>query len=218
MLHNAFLVIAIVLGYVATATHAWILLWPAVVLAAAWVVYLGSAPGAFMKRPDGTLPWYAWVVWAPIFIWQWIGYEFVRAFSKEPVANEVGPGVWVGRRPHVGELRSDIKIVIDLCAELPAAHGVADGRTYISIPTLDARSPSPEQIADAVDHVIAADGPALIHCAFGHGRSATVAAAVFVRRGAATLDDVEATMKAVRPRIALNEHQRAALRAATKLR
>jgi protein-tyrosine phosphatase len=218
VVHHAFLVIAVALAYVAATTHVWILLWPAAVLAAAWFVYLGSAPGAFMKQPDGRLPWYAWLVWGPIFIWQWLGHEFVRAFSKEPVANEVAPGVWVGRRPRARELRPDIKIVVDLCAELPAAHGVADDRIYVSIPTLDARSPSPEQIATAVDRVIAAGGPALIHCAFGHGRSATVAAAVLVRRGDATLDTVEAKMKASRPKIGLNGNQRRALRAATKLR
>lgn len=218
MIHHAFLVIAVVLAYVAVTTHAWILLWPAGVLAAAWFVYLGSAPNAFMKQPDGRLPWYAWVVWAPIFVWQWLGHEFVRAFSKEPVANEVAPGIWVGRRPRAAELQPDIKIVVDLCAELPAARGVTDDRSYVSIPTLDARSPSPEQIADAVDRVLAANGAALIHCAFGHGRSATVAAAVLVRRGEATLDSVEALMKTSRPKIGLNGNQRAALRAATKLR
>ncbi|MEO8844033.1 MAG: dual specificity protein phosphatase family protein [Kofleriaceae bacterium] len=219
MVHHAFLVLALVLGYVAaTIPYAWIFWWPVAVLVAAWFVYLASAPGAFMKQPDGRLPWYAWVVWAPIFVWQWLAHEFVRAFSKEPVANEVAPGVWVGRRPRTSELRPDIKIVIDLCAELPAARGVTDHRSYVSIPTLDARSPSPEQIASAVDRVVATEGPALIHCAFGHGRSATVAAAVLVRRGDATLETVEATMKVSRPRIGINRIQRAALRAAAKLR
>jgi protein-tyrosine phosphatase len=63
----------------------------------------------------------------------------------------------------------------------------------------------------AVEAVLAARGAAFIHCAFGHGRSATVAAAVLVRRGDATLDDVEAKLRAVRPRIGLNAHQRRAL-------
>ena len=175
MIHHVFLVIAVVLGYVVVATHWWILAWLAAVFGAAWLVYLGSAPRAFMKANDGRQPWYAWLVWAPIFIWQWIAHEFVRAFSKEPVANEVAPGVWVGRRPRANELAADIAIVVDLCAELPAAPGVATSRIYLNIPTLDARAPTPEQIASAVDRVIATTGPALIHCAFGtrsvgHGR------------------------------------------------
>jgi len=52
----------------------------------------------------------------------------------------------------------------------------------------------------AVDAVLATSGAAFIHCAFatplGHG-----AAAVLVRRGEATLADVERKMRAVRPRI-----------------
>jgi hypothetical protein len=48
-------------------TRVWILLWPAVVLLAVAIVYLAQAPGAFGKRPDGTLTWWAWLAWAPIF-------------------------------------------------------------------------------------------------------------------------------------------------------
>jgi protein-tyrosine phosphatase len=220
LINHVFLVIAGVLVYAAVAVRghafAWVAWWLAAVLFAGWVVYLVSAPGAFMKRRDGTLPWYAWVVWAPLFIWQWIGHEFVRAFQKEPVANEVAPGVWVGRRPRARELPPGIAIVVDLCAEMAVAPGVKTDRDYLTIPTLDARAPTPAQIAAAVDQVLAARGPAFIHCAFGHGRSATVAAAVLVRRGDNTLDDVEARMKAIRPRIGLNAHQRAALAAATR--
>jgi protein-tyrosine phosphatase len=114
-------------------------------------------------------------------------------------------------------LPANIAIVVDLCAEMAVASGVKVGRAYLTIPTLDARAPTPAQITAAVDQVIAAGGPAFIHCAFGHGRSATVAAAVLVRRGEATLDDVEAKMRAIRPRIGLNAHQRAALAAASTL-
>ncbi|CAN5120795.1 hypothetical protein BH11MYX1_BH11MYX1_38910 [soil metagenome] len=210
-----FLVIAAVLAYVALAMRdqplAWVAGWLAVVLFAGWVVYLVSAPDAFMKRRDGTLPWYAWLVWAPLFIWQWIGHEFVRAFQKEPVANEVAPGVWVGRRPRARELPPGIAIVVDLCAEMAVAPGVKNGRAYLTIPTLAERAPTQAQVTAAVDQVLATGGPAFIHCAFGHGRSATVAAAVLVRRGDNTLEDVEARMKAIRPRIGLNAHQRAAL-------
>lgn len=221
MINHVFLVIAGVLVYVAVVMRetswAWVAAagWLAGVLLAVWVVYLINAPGAFMKRSAGSLPWYAWAVWAPIFIWQWIGHEFVRAFQQEPVANEVAPGVWVGRRPRARELPPGIALVVDLCAEMAVAPGVKTGRAYLTIPTLDARAPTSMQIAAAVDQVLTAGGPAFIHCAFGHGRSATLAAAVLVRRGDATLEDVEARMKAIRPRIGLNAHQRAALAKAT---
>jgi len=192
-------------------TRLWILLWPAAVLLALAVVYLAGAPRALGKRPDGTLAWWAWLAWAPLFGYMRLLHELARALTDEPVADEVAPGVWVGRRPRRHELPPGIAIVVDLCAELPEAPGVADGRGYLAIPTLDATSPTPDQIARAVDAMLAARGPAFIHCAFGHGRSATVAAALLVRRGDASLDDVERMLRARRPRIGLNAHQRRAL-------
>ena len=120
-----------------------ILWWPAAILVAAWVVYLFDAPRAFGKRADGTLPWYAWAVWWPVFVFQWVGHELARGVTSEPVANEVAPGVWVGRRPREDELPPGIAIVVDLCAEMPAARGVHVGREYLNVPTLDARTPSP---------------------------------------------------------------------------
>jgi protein-tyrosine phosphatase len=195
----------------------WILLWPAGVWAAVAVVYVIPAPRALGKRPDGTLAWWAWLAWAPLFGYMRLLHELARSATREPVADEVAPGIWVGRRPRAHELPPGIAIVVDLCAEMPELARVVAGRRYLSIPTLDAMSPPPAQIADAVDAVLAAGGAAFIHCAFGHGRSATVAAAVLVRRGEATLGDVEAKLRARRPRIGLNRLQRRALAEAVTL-
>jgi protein-tyrosine phosphatase len=195
----------------------WILLWPAAVLLGVAIVYLAQAPLALGKRPDGTLAWWSWLAWAPILGYMRLLHELARSYTDEPVANEVAAGVWVGRRPRANELPPGIAIVVDLCAELPEAPEVASGRGYLAIPTLDAMSPPPAEIARAVDAMLAARGPAFIHCAFGHGRSATVAAALLVRRGEATLDDVERKLRAHRPRIGLNAHQSRALAEAVAL-
>ena len=195
----------------------WILLWPAGVLLAVAIVYLAQAPRALGKRPDGTIAWWAWLAWAPLFGYMRALHELARRFTDEPVADEVAPGVWVGRRPRAHELPPGVAIVVDLCAELAEVRGVAEGRTYLAIPALDATSPTPREIARAVDAMLAANGAAFIHCAFGHGRSATVAAALLVRRGDATLDDVERKLRSARPRIGLNERQRHALAEAVAL-
>jgi protein-tyrosine phosphatase len=206
-------------GFVALAiwTRVWILLWPAAVLFAVAVVYLARAPGAFGKRADGTLAWWAYLAWAPIFGYMRLLHELARSLTDEPVGSEVAAGVWVGRRPRRHELPPGIAIVVDLCAELPETPGIATGRRYLAIPTLDAMSPTPREIVRAVDAMLAAPGPAFVHCAFGHGRSATVAAALLVRRGDATLDDVERVLRAHRPRIGLNADQRRALAEAVAL-
>lgn len=209
--------IAAALVGVAIWAHAWILLWPAAVWGALGIVYLAHLPRALGKRSDGTLAWWAWLAWAPMFGYMRLLHELARSLTREPVANEVAPGVWVGRRPRAHELPEGIAIIVDLCAEFSKAPGVTDGRAYLAIPTLDATSPSPVEIARAVDTMLATKGAAFIHCAFGHGRSATVAAALLVCRGDATLDDVERKMRACRPRIGLNAHQRGALAEAVKL-
>lgn len=213
-------VIAAALVALALWLHAWIFLWPAGVMAVLSVIYAVRAPGALGKRPDGTLAWWAWLAWAPMFGYMRMLHEAARSLTSERVADEVAPGVWVGRRPRRDELPAGIAIIVDLCAELPAAPGVprgVPGRGYLSVPSLDATSPTPAQIVRTVDAVLAAGGPAFIHCAFGHGRSATIAAAVLIRRGDATLDNVEAMMQARRPRIGLNAPQRAALAEAVRL-
>jgi protein-tyrosine phosphatase len=187
------------------------------VLFAVPIVYLLRAPRALGKRADGSIAWWGWLAWAPLFGYMRLLHELARSLTREPVANQVAPGVWVGRRPRAHELPAGVGIVVDLCADLPEAPGVTAGRTYLSIPALDSTAPRPAQIAAAVETMLATPGAAFIHCAFGHGRSATVAAALLVRRGDATLDDVEAKMRAIRPRIGLNAVQRAALAEAVKL-
>lgn len=209
--------IAAALVALALWTQVWIVLWPAAVLLAVAIVYLIQAPRALGKRADGALAWWAWFVWAPHLGYMRLLHELARSLTDEPVADEVASGVWVGRRPRLHELPAGIAIVVDLCAELPEAPGVAEGRGYLAIPTLDATSPTPAEIARAVDAMLAVRGPVFIHCAFGHGRSATVAAALLVRRGDATLGDVERKLRARRPRIGLNAHQRRALAEAVGL-
>jgi len=209
--------VAALLAGLALWTHGWLLLWPAAVLFAVAAVYAARAPGALGKRPDGTIAWWAWLVWAPLFGYMRLMHELARALTDEPVATEVAPGVWVGRRPRVGELPAGVAIVVDLCAELPELPQIVAGQAYLAVPALDATAPTAAQIARAVDAVIAAPGPAFIHCAFGHGRSATVAAAVLIRRGDATLGDVEQQMQHRRPRIGLNAEQRGALAEAVRL-
>lgn len=198
-------------------TRVWILLWPAGVLLAVAIVYLARAPRALGKRTDGTIAWWGWILWAPLFVYMRLLHEAARTLTDEPVATEVAPGVWVGRRPRRHELPPGIAMIVDLCAELAAAPGIATGRGYLSIPALDATSPTPAEMARAVDALLAANGPVYVHCAFGHGRSATLAAALLIRRGDATLDDVERQLRARRPRIGLNDHQRRALAEAVQL-
>src|SRR4051812_45157196 len=81
---------------------------PAAVWLAVAIVYLAQAPAAFGKRRDGTLAWWAWLLWAPIFGYMRLLHELARSLTRESVADQVAPGVWVGRRPRRHELPDGI--------------------------------------------------------------------------------------------------------------
>ena len=110
---------------------------------------------------------------------------------RDPVISEIGPGVFMGVRlfSHEGEtLRSrNVRCVVDLTAELPTNRTLA--RTpfeLYALPTLDRCPPTLDEITRVADWVAerhAAGEGVYIHCAFGRGRSATVAAAVCLRLG-----------------------------------
>ena len=214
----AFLLIGAVVAALATASRAWALLWPASVSAGVGVLYLAhlaggervreAVPRAFGKRHDGTQRIVAWIPWGPYLAYTWLLHEVTRWFMREAAANEVAPGLWVGRRPTARELPGDCRLVVDLCAELPAARGVASARGYLCLPALDASAPTPTQIDVAVKAIESCGGTAFVNCAFGHGRSATIAAAVLLSRGDATLEDVIDKLRVGRPRISLSWGQR----------
>lgn len=100
-------------------------------------------------------------------------------------------------------------LIVDLTAEFPAGRAVRRGRTYLCVPTLDSMAPEETALRAAVETAAAWSGTVYIHCALGHARSATTAAAVLIRRGLATdAGAAVALMQQARPRIRLEKSQR----------
>lgn len=187
--------------------------WAALVLAGAGSVYLANWTRAFGKRPDGRLSVLPALVWLPFLLFVRVVHEVQRLVLREDPSNEVAPGLWVGRRPRVRELPPSVALVVDLCAEHPAARGVPAAARYLAVPVLDATAPSPAELARIVEAIVAAPGPVLVHCAAGHGRSAAVAAAAALARGVfADLPEAEAALRKSRAWIRLNHEQREAVR------
>ncbi len=187
----------------------WLLLWPAGSYLLMGGAYGGLGPGVCGKRPDGGMAWTAVALLLPYLLIRWAGWHAIRRFSREPCCDEVAPGVWVGRRPLSGEMPPDATLVVDLTAEFPATRAVRDGRVYLCVPTLDATAPDETALRAAVETAAKWGGPVYIHCALGHARSATAAAAVMMRRGlAADAGQAVEMMRAARPRIKLEKVQR----------
>ncbi len=206
-----FLTLAGGCGYLAADGGGWhpLLTWPAVAAGVMAAAYAGWGPWPVGKRADGTIRWASVVVLLPYFAYAWGVWAVRQAWTGEPAANEVAPGLWVGRWPTARTLPPEVIVVIDLAAEFPSA--VRHHPGYVSVPTLDGTAPSAAAMAAAVARVESAGGTAYIHCAFGHGRSAAVAAAVIVRRGlAADVPAAEDLMRRTRPGIRLTRGQRRA--------
>lgn len=190
---------------------AWLLLWASLSFALAGLGYLGLGPRVFGKREDGSLRWPAAVLAAPYLAFGWCAWQAVR-LGPEETWNRVAPWLYLGRRPARDELPEEVTTVVDLTAEFPVNRRILGERGYLCLPTLDAHVPDDQALASLVDRALERGGVLYVHCAYGHGRSALVAAAMLLRRGeAAGPDEAVARLKAARPRVKLSPSQRAAL-------
>lgn len=188
-------------------------LWLGVSLALLLLAYAVMRPGLFGKRPDGTLPWWAWPTMGPVIVVLLALWHVARWLSWEPCCHEVAPGVWLGRRPLAEELPAGVTMVVDLIAELPAAPGVAAGREYVCLPVLDTTAPPLGELCQLLDRLEAHRGGVYIHCAQGRGRSALVAAALLMRRGIASSPrEAVEILKRVRAMVSLTRVQMRRLR------
>ena len=99
--------------------------------------------------------------------------------------------------------------VVDMTSEFPEVPVLRRG-TYLCLPTLDHTAPTPVQIKSALDF-IAAEKPfrkVLVHCAAGHGRSATVIAAWLLQNGVVkTAVEANDYMKRIRSGVRLKPAQ-----------
>ncbi len=190
----------------------WLLAWPGVSGLVVAAAYFGLGPGILGKREDGTLRPALIVALAPFFGATWFLWWLQGVLGRQAWAHEVAPGVWVGRRPSPSHLPPGVRLVVDLTAEFPVHPELRRQTDWVCAATLDGTPPSAARLAELVERIEAVGGPVYIHCAAGHGRSATVAAAVLLRRGLARDPaEAEALMRKSRPGIRLTRSQRALL-------
>jgi protein-tyrosine phosphatase len=189
--------------------------WPALAFLVVGVAYLRGTPALLGKRRDGThsRPGRFALV-GPFLAFAWAVVRLERAITREDAFNEVAPGLWVGRFPRGAELPDGVRWVVDLTAELSAEESVRRRVGYLCEPVLDATAPEIAVLQALVTRLSREPG-LFVHCASGHGRSATLAAALLIARGeASSADDAVARMKQRRPRIQLTAMQKATVSAA----
>ena len=187
---------------------AWLMLWPA---GALWIVSIAYGFGCvrLLRSQSGEMNWAAAVLLAP--------YLAAATFNSwcwglnQPPAEEIVPGVWLGRLPTRRE-REQLAIasLLNLAPELPIDTRGISCRT---VPMLDLVVPSTTQLDAAVSAVeeLRTERPTLICCALGFSRSASVVVAwLLATRFAPTLDSAIAIVHR-RRRVVLSPAHRARL-------
>ncbi len=191
----------------------WLLWWPALSFLTVACGYLGLEAKIFGKRTDGTIAWHVLPYLLPYLLYTWAIWHLSRILRREDCYNEISPGIYIGRRVLAYELPQHVKAIVDLTAEFPEPAGVRIGRQYLCLPTLDAGVPTDSEFKALLDTVMRISEPMYIHCAEGHGRSGTLAAAVLLLKGLAKdVEEAVIKLQAMRPAIRLKEKQKALVR------
>ena len=165
------------------------------------------------KHKDGTISGLNRVIFWPYFAGLQAKLAIQRRYSTEPAWNRITDTYYLGAWPSEESLVPAVHpSVLDVTCELPLQ---VRPPAYKMIPVWDTHAPSPEQIDIGVawaQQQERAGRKVLIHCAHGHGRSATMLCAIVIANGQAkTIAEAEAMLKKERPRVRLNNRQRESL-------
>lgn len=175
-------------------------------------------PRLLLKRRDGRLRLWSWLLFWPYHLLSHASWALYRLAPGEPRFHEILPGLFLGCRLRQREAAQLVTqkpwSVLDLTSEFSEPASFRDGAAYLCLPLLDHTAPSVAQLAQGSAFIAERlpAGPVYVHCAVGHGRSATFIAAYLLARGLATTPEhAAALLRAKRPGVRLNASQRAAL-------
>ncbi len=194
---------------VAIGGWAWLLVWPALNLTLVGFAYVFDLPNVFGKQPDGTVALANKALILPYLLANWAVWHTRQAFSTEPPYHRLTDAILIGRRQRPHEFPPDIDAIIDLTCEFREATGDRPRADYHSFPILDGTGTDPDRLRDFLERIDTAGSVTFIHCAAGHGRVATVAASLLLKRGLARdADDAAQMVRAVRPLAVMGTDQR----------
>lgn len=177
--------------------------------------YLTANPSVLRKSPKGTLPLLMKILLLPYLLLNSLLLTLLSRFSSENPADEIQDGMYLGRRLFEREVRKilpDSVATIDLTAEFEESK-ILRNHAYLCIPTLDTLEPSIEQIEQAISFIEThrCSSKIYVHCAMGHGRSATVVAAWLISHKKLTVQEAINHLQERRPLVDLHEEQKALL-------
>jgi len=179
------------------------------------VAYGGGGPKLLGKRPDGGRRWMFRLLLAPYLLLTRFNFLLYKSFGRHPAVCEIVPNLFLGRRLSAKEAGQFTgAVVLDLAAEFSETRPLRKPDLYLSLPVLDATAPTVEQLNTAVVWITErlSHGPVFVHCALGHGRSASVVIAYLLHSGRVTsVRDGLRLIRQLRRGVGLSTSQRQAL-------
>jgi protein-tyrosine phosphatase len=185
---------------------AWLAVWLGCDLLALAYAHAKGVHRIFGKRPDGTLPLWAWLVFFPVLGYTLIVWHLHRIFSRKPPWSMITEQLVVGRRLLASELDEAFDNYVDLTAELIEPSAIRRLPAYRSFPILNDAAPSPEALRNAIQSL--KPGRTFVHCGRGYHRSALFALAMLLTSGVAhSVEDGLRMLTAARPGMRLKRPQ-----------
>lgn len=202
----------LITGYNLANIWGYLLIWMAISYYLVSLAYGGIGVKIFGKQSTGKISLWAIALLLPYLSLIWLIWQIKRLLIK-PAYHQITPNIWLGRRVNPDELPAQIDLIIDLTCEFPEPSNFISNKEYICHPTLDADAPTPDILQDLAKTM--GDRPdrnIYVHCALGHGRSATVVAAyLLTTKQVTSVEEAIAFLKNIRPRVNLNATQKAKL-------
>lgn len=175
----------------------------------------------FSKDNWGNQPTKNYIITLPYLTFYMMIVKLYRAFvTDEPIVTKVFDGWyiggWIDKLEHVKAAGSDGKkvAILDMTTELPRG-AFNPGLVYTCLPTFDRSVPHVALIQNAVQwclHYRSEGYDIVVHCAFGHGRSAAMLIACLLAEGlTGNIDEMEHDLISLRPRVKLTATQFATL-------
>ncbi|MCL9782972.1 phosphatase PAP2/dual specificity phosphatase family protein [Vibrio sp. S4M6] len=189
-----------------------ILIWPSVSLLLVGLNYAWIGGLGWQKQPHGRLSLPAFIVFAPYLLGAWINSK-LWTLGQSP-ANEIIPGVWLGRRPS-GKQSATYAGLVDMCPELPVF--VGDNTHYRHFATLDLLPLSAQQCWQAAKAIQSIRDkqcqPILVYCALGYSRSSVALMAwLLLSQYVRTPEQAKALIEKKRPQVVIRQHHLMALK------
>lgn len=215
-----FLVLAVACAFYAATAAPWLLrvffLSCTFAFGGVGLAYGFIGPRAFLKRDDGRLFALSYFIYAPYHALNALSLWSFRRNARENSWDEIAPNIYLGCRLNARDKaaieRLKIARVLDLTSEF-AETPFLRALDYRCVPLLDTRAPTLTQLRDGANWIAQNDKPIYVHCALGHGRSATfVTAYLLLSKRANSAEDAVAQIQKLRPRIGLTREQMAVLK------